>query len=187
MRCSGSHDGVVAHGLLSGVKVNAARQSLAEAATMLLRERLGGLRDGVLLIAADDLPDTLLALEPSADATVEVDRVLPGAAGQALAGLERRYGAGVVLDALTEMSMIEGTQLLARLRDQLCRRVYVISADDGARQRGDMLALGYTLRKRSPCGGWLLFDHDVETYNPERDWNTPQHWAHPERFDRERW
>jgi hypothetical protein len=186
MRCSASHDAAMAHPR-SGAKVNAARQTLAQAAPALLRDRLGGLCGGLLLIAADDLPDTLLALESQADGSVEVERVMPGAAGQALAGLERRYGTGVVLDALAELSKTEGAQLLARLRDQLCRRVYVISAADGAWQRGDMLALGYTLRERSPCDGWLLFDHDVETYNPGRDWNTPQHWAHPERFDRERW
>ncbi|MCC5869914.1 MAG: hypothetical protein JJU27_15530 [Gammaproteobacteria bacterium] len=153
--------------------------SLSAAADELLAERLGDeLPQGVLMIAAAESPACLQAFK--------VVKVSPEALPDALpAG--RRVSAGVVVDALSGLSHAQGAQLLARLRDQLCARVFVVTGAHGAWSRQDMLALGFTLRERSADGQWLLFDHDVASYNPERDWNTPEHWANPENFKRYRW
>jgi hypothetical protein len=77
------------------------------------------------------------------------------------------------------------TQVLARLRDQLAGRVLVTSdeASPSGAVRRHLLSLGY-----QPLDGLPgCFGFDLASYNPPRDWNTPEHWAHPENFDRYRW
>lgn len=155
------------------------KTSLPAAANALLAERLGDeLPQGVLLIAAGESPACLQGHDVVHVASQSLPDALPAG---------RRFSAGVILDALDGMSRAHGTQLLARLRDQLCERVFVVSTEASVWRREDMLALGYTLRERSPDGHWLLYDYDIASYNPERDWNTPEHWAHPENFKRYRW
>lgn len=159
--------------------MSAQQTSLATAADALLAERLGDeLPQGVLLIAAAESSACLQGHEVEHVALQSLPDGLP---------VGRRFSVGVILDALDGIPRSHGTQLLARLRDQLCERVFVISANASVWSREDMLALSYTLRARSADDQWMLFDHDIASYNPERDWNTPEHWANPENFKRHRW
>ena len=164
--------------------MSAQPQSPSAATDAFLIGRLGRqLPHGVLLIASRDHScDGLVCLQD-----LEVVRVSADDLPDALPA-SRRFSAGVVVDALGSLSPEEGGRLLARLRDQLCDRVFVVSrADDTEWPTAKMLALTYTLRERSAEGTWLLYDHDIATYNPERDWNNPTDWANPENFNRYRW
>ena len=101
-----------------------------------------------------------------------------------LAGLEPADVAVLVAPAgrLLEPGL---TQVLARLRDQLAGRVLVKvggSGVDGAVSR-HLRALGYLPLDGMPG----YFGFDLASYNPPRDWNTPEYWANPENFDRYRW
>ncbi len=157
--------------------------SLPAAADALLTARL-----------ADQRPKSVLLISAGGSAA-EIPACLHGPAlvhipAHALPGalpVGKRFGAGVVLDGLAGLSRADGTQLLAQLRDQLCEQVFVVVTKASAWSREDMLALAYTLRARSADDQWLLYDHDIASYNPERDWNTPEHWANPENFERYRW
>lgn len=97
-----------------------------------------------------------------------------------------RFSLGVVVDLLDRLDETAADALLAALRDRLCRRVLVAVPPGSRFDRQRMLAMGYTLRARGP-GGWRVYDHDIASYNPERSWNNPDDWAHPENFDRYRW
>ncbi len=35
--------------------------------------------------------------------------------------------------------------------------------------------------------GRIAWRYDIDRYNPERPWNSPEDWAHPENFERFRW
>ena len=50
----------------------------------------------------------------------------------------------------------------------------------------DYLALGFE-RRGEPTDGIELFWYDADRFNPEREWNNPDHWANPENFKRYRW
>ena len=98
-----------------------------------------------------------------------------------------RFELGVVAGALGGLSPTQARGLLAALRDRLCTTTWVVERADSAWGRSELLSLAFTQRGESPCGSWRLYDHDIASYNPERDWNNPDHWANPENFDRYRW
>ncbi|MCC5794751.1 MAG: hypothetical protein JJT85_08450 [Chromatiales bacterium] len=77
------------------------------------------------------------------------------------------------------------THVLARLRDQLARRVLVDPrpADIDERIRTGLRSLGYQPVTGCPA----LHEYDIGHYNPEREWNNAEDWAHPENFSRYRW
>jgi hypothetical protein len=107
-----------------------------------------------------------------------------------LAGLpaHRRYPLGVVAGQLETLQHRTASQLLARLRDQVCARVLVLVAPDAGWSRSDLLALGYNRigRSQGPAR-WSLYEYEITRYNPERTWNNPSDWANPENFDKYRW
>jgi hypothetical protein len=52
--------------------------------------------------------------------------------------------------------------------------------------------LGLTLalyRRVSDVNGaeTAIYTYDIDSYNRQRDWNTPEDWAHPGNFNRWRW
>lgn len=68
--------------------------------------------------------------------------------------------------------------LLGRLKNVHAPKVAaVLEHPDPARLR----ALAF-----APAGG-SLWVHDIDRYNPRREWNTADDWAHPENFDKYRW
>lgn len=144
----------------------------------------GGADDAPLTVAGEleALPETasLLVIGAHAPAGRDCDS-LPADAGVAdLDGLGV-YDLGLVLELAAA-----DESLLGRLRDLHTRRLLV--AGEAARrfEPRRMLALGFE-RHPSPDadGGAYLYDRD--SFNREREWNSPENWANPENFDKYRW
>ena len=79
--------------------------------------------------------------------------------------------------------------LLAALRDRHCRQIRLVvraGVTGPPLSRNDMLALGFAGPTAGP-GDFETYLYDADAFNAPRDWNTPDDWAHPERFDKERW
>lgn len=76
--------------------------------------------------------------------------------------------------------------LLGRLRDLHARRMLVAGKAAEERERGEMLALGFE-RHPGEGGAGPLYVYDQDTFNRQREWNTPENWANPENFDKYRW
>lgn len=99
-----------------------------------------------------------------------------------------RYDLGIVINQLEHMTQKNGEQVLARLRDVLCRKILV---DSGSANwaKSSLLALGFL--PSPPPDGWQrgeqLYQYDIDRYNPPREWNTPAGWAHPENYGKFRW
>lgn len=96
-----------------------------------------------------------------------------------------RADLGLIFDQLEHMDKSDASQLLGRLRDRHCLGVLLhYGARDFSNQ--EFLALGYIEQKRPSRDGRLfLFDPDL--FFVRRDWNTPEFWAHPENFNKNRW
>ena len=111
-----------------------------------------------------------------------------------------RYDYALVTDTLEGLSMETGTALIARLRDVHCHRFAVTyerpaqappsDGDDAGWSDGRFRGLTLSLLRRvtdSDGGETAVYTYDIDTYNRQRDWNTPEHWAHPGNFHRWRW
>lgn len=96
-----------------------------------------------------------------------------------------RAGLGVLFDQVCRLTPRETVLLLSSLRDRYCRRVVVVEPDLELSDRR-LLALGY-IRQETAVAGRPVFLYDPETFFERREWNTPEHWAHPEAFDKRRW
>ena len=94
-----------------------------------------------------------------------------------------RADLGVVFDQIEHMEKMESRHLLGRLRDQHCRRV-LLHCGTALFSIQDLLALGYI---EHPSEYGRLFLHDPEQFFERREWNTPDKWAHPENFKKNRW
>lgn len=99
--------------------------------------------------------------------------------------IEERSDLGIVLNQIEHMRRPDAMHLLSRMRDQFCQRVLVSMNRDIFTDQ-ELLALGYIRKERpSSDGRYYLFDPDI--FFESRDWNTPEHWAHPDNFTRNRW
>lgn len=134
----------------------------------------------VLIVCKQALPDpgTLLRVdmeiqwESDIDLASEIDT-------------RQRADLGVVLDQVEHMTSPEDIHLLAALRDRHCVRVALQINTDKITDR-ELLALGYTKQRSRPEDG-RRYVFDPAIFFERRDWNTPDHWAHPENFDKKRW
>ena len=97
---------------------------------------------------------------------------------------DARYDAAAVSGLVGARPDRAARELLAALRDRHCDRV-LLAAPTGAWPLTDYLALGFELRATGERVE--LYWYDVDRYNPEREWNNPEHWANPENFKRYRW
>ncbi len=94
-----------------------------------------------------------------------------------------RFDAAVV-------SGVEAPEILGRLRDLHAARVCALA--DGALEPGSPRArvpsaLGYVRTGAPLAGGEALYEFDIDRYKRTPDWLNARHWAHPERWDKERW
>jgi len=106
------------------------------------------------------------------------------AAGSALPA--QRHALALVADTLETLPPADGRALLAALRDRGAAHVLVLA--DLARSRvpeAELRALGFRAHARD--GDAALFGFDLYGYKDRPDWLGPQHWAHPELWDRFRW
>jgi hypothetical protein len=131
---------------------------------------------------ADDASLLVIGDEAGGDRPVErsCDRLPADATVADLDGLGS-YDLGVILD-------LEDADeaLLGRLRDLHTRRLVVSGAAAGLFEPRRMLALGFERHPspEAPCGAYL---YDRDSFNRVREWNSPEHWANPDNFDKYRW
>jgi Family of unknown function (DUF6231) len=104
--------------------------------------------------------------------------------------VDERHDLVLVVEQLESMAVRERKFLLARLRDLVAPRVEVCIRVESARDWPDSewRALEFEPRDGFVDGDirYATFEYDLATYNPERSWNTPEHWANPASFDRYR-
>ena len=138
------------------------------------------LPDGLLELLARWEPASLLvigdALPGDAVPGVRVTR-LPGSVGPEDLDALGRFDAAVLF-AGPDLDAEAMELLLGRLKNVHAPKVAaVVEQADPDRLRA--LAFG-------PAGG-ALWVHDIDRYNPRREWNSAEDWAHPENFDNYRW
>lgn len=107
-----------------------------------------------------------------------------------------RYALCVVAGTLEHMGKEAAGQLIARLRDVHAERLYVVVPIGETRQgfasHWELSELiGYGLKAIADYGEepehLQLFEFDIATYKDTPDWLNAKYWAHPERWDKERW
>ena len=106
-----------------------------------------------------------------------------------------RFDYAVLSRALEPLDPRDGAALIARVRDLHCHRFALACRHVDAHHREgewsepELLALTLTLHRRvREDGAWhSVYTYDVDSYNPERDWNSPENWANPRNFRRYRW
>jgi hypothetical protein len=133
----------------------------------------------LLWVAGDDFP-----APPEGPATVTRIRQLANLPADRIHDL-------AVVDSAAPIPDSEVPILLSKLRDLSARRVLVVARPgaDAAWSRKAMIAYGYTAYGSGELGAdrVLLYQFDIATYKTTPDWLGPKHWAHPERWDQERW
>lgn len=119
----------------------------------------------------------------------DVTALVPDEVAERLPGLGR-FEYALVTDALEYMTVPDATAMLARLRDVHCHRFATtcIQGHEGW-EPGRFMSLALTLHRRirQDRQAVCVYTHDIDTYSRERDWNTPENWAHPGNFRRYRW
>lgn len=110
--------------------------------------------------------------------------------------LSERYDICVVANTLERMDKASGGQLIARLRDLLTQRLFiVVPAGDGWPdlksnwEMADFIGFGMHLVADYEQEGRQLqmYKFDIGDYKLTPDWLNARYWAHPERWDKERW
>lgn len=106
----------------------------------------------------------------------------------------RRYDLGVTAGYLETVDQESGGILIARLRDVLVRRLCVVLSDADpavpvAWTDADMTAFGLTRLERVKKANvdYRIYGFDIASYKSTPDWLNPRHWAHPERWNKDRW
>lgn len=99
--------------------------------------------------------------------------------------LARRFELACAAGVLECLPKREAVALLARLRDQIARRLYVLVPLNSDWPQTELLALG--LSRVQAYRNYALYRFDLYDYKTTPDWFNPKYWAHPERWDRERW
>jgi hypothetical protein len=156
----------------------------------LIQAALRELAPASLLVLGGPEPDGVKAWRQEQrqrpQASVTVIEALP-AGGDADALLSQRYAAALVL-GIDRLPDDTARSTIAALRDRFCDAVLVVVPDEHWVVT-DWLALGFEASARCEHDGRtvVLYRYDVATFNPEREWNNPQDWAHPENFRRYRW
>jgi hypothetical protein len=135
---------------------------------------LAGWKPGSLLVAGADLPADGL---PAAVVT----RLDPTTGTDALADLGR-FDAAVVAFSGDTPDPDELELFLGRLKNLHAPRIAVrTDSPEGTAIRLRALAF------EPDTAQGTVWVHDIDRYNPHREWNTARDWAHPENFDKYRW
>lgn len=107
-----------------------------------------------------------------------------------------RYDCCLVANVLERMEKTAAGQVLARLRDLHAGRLFVVvPIGEGwldlasAWETTDFIAYGMRLLHSYEQDGRRLqmYGFDIGDYKRTPDWLNPKHWAHPDRWDKERW
>lgn len=102
-----------------------------------------------------------------------------------------RCEVGVVLE-LASHERDEAGQLIARLRDVLCERIFVVVTVGGIAQRTawdcrELMAFGLKRLGSYEEEKKYLYGYDVGNYRSAPDWLNAKHWANPELWNKRRW
>ena len=140
-----------------------------------------------LLVIADDVPGAIARYGASAPDRV-VTTLAPHTAMDTLAADARRYDYAVLWGVLEVLPVAEARGLIARVRDVHCPAFLLVSDLDAAPgwDHSGLLAMALT-KIEAPAVGPAAYAFDIDSYNRRREWNSPDHWANPENFDRYRW
>jgi|SRR6056297_3505220 len=117
---------------------------------------------------------------------IEITRVSATDALDTLATLGR-FDFAVVCDLLEQVDESTAEAVLGRLKN-LHTDKFLLLADPtrSCLGREALLALALAPFERLDDGR-IAWRYDIDEYNPERRWNNPDDWAHPENFQRFRW
>ncbi len=95
-----------------------------------------------------------------------------------------RCDLAVVIHQLEQMPVPTGHALLARLRDLHSDAVLLHTSNPQVCAQ-EMLALGFVPAEATGPGRWFCYQRDQ--FFERRAWNSPEQWAHPQNFRRNRW
>lgn len=100
-----------------------------------------------------------------------------------------RYDAALASDVVETLGETDATRVLAGLRDIHAGRLLLLTVESARSRPADLLALGLTGlgAVRADTTVLLAYEYDLRRYKRTPDWLNPRHWAHPERWGRERW
>ena len=138
------------------------------------------------LLESESPARLLLIGDPPGDCGTEVTRIPAADALESLAKLGR-FDFAVVCDLLEQVDEPTAEAVLGRLTNLHTDR-FLLLADpaQSCLGREALLALALAPFERLDDGR-IAWRYDIDEYNPERRWNNPDDWAHPENFQRFRW
>lgn len=101
----------------------------------------------------------------------------------------QRYDLGFVLmdtDELKDLTEIQKSQLLVKLRDLMAKRIVVVTA---LKDEQLMRSLGFTqlIDKTTHDQDFALWQFNILTYKHVPDWFNSKFWANPENWNKFRW
>ncbi len=136
---------------------------------------------------SNQLLDVLTALgrEPGSLLVVgDVDSAIDGAEHRSEDDLRssgdhgRKFSVGIAIDPLA-------SDTLAYMRDIACKSSIAIQRQVGF-TASEFLALGFQLEELNGDRAFSVWVSTPEVTDRPREWNNPDHWAHPENFDKQR-
>lgn len=137
---------------------------------------------------ASEAPARLLVIgeAPGQPAEPHVTRVAVQDVTETLPALGR-FDFAIVCDLLEQVDEATAQTVLGRLKNLHTER-FLLLVDPAASSldREALLALALAPVERLDDGR-IAWRYDIDDYNPERRWNNPEDWAHPENFKRFRW
>ena len=142
-------------------------------------------------ILAVGIRDAHLAT-PAADNSPSVKTVRISTSLDSLADLGR-YDVAIVADTLEHIDRSLGAALIARLRDVLSRRLYILIDVTGTATTRwtapELSAFGLTADAESADDSrpWRLFSYEVGQYKLTPEWLNNKGWANPEQWEKTRW
>ena len=147
-----------------------------------------GWMEGLLAQLEQEAPTDALLLAPVTDPLAPaLRRRLPGTRlTHAQQPGEARHALALVARMLEPLAAAEASALLAALRDRIAPHVVVwVDLERSPLDESALRALAYRLHARD--GAQAVFGFELYGYKDRPDWLSPQHWAHPELWDKFRW
>ena len=129
---------------------------------------------------------------PAADKSLPVEAVQISTSLEPLADLGR-YDVAIVAETLEHIDRSLGAALIARLRDVLSRRLYIVVDVSGTTTThwtvSELLAFGLTVDESSTDDSrpWRLFSYEVGQYKLTPEWLNTKNWANPDQWEKTRW
>jgi hypothetical protein len=98
-----------------------------------------------------------------------------------------RFDFAIVAGLVEQLDAPDAEAVLGRLKNLHTSR-FVLLSDPVRACLGHDALLALALAPYEPLAdGRMAWVYDIDRYNPERAWNNPEEWAHPENFARFRW